>query len=116
MNTTIETLGDITLTTIGAYDHAGGMSYRREQRHATREAASVDLEITMPVRGESFSVRWSVNRGAGWSRPWRKSGFTTEAAARAFADRKIAALLAWLAKVEPAAPRGISSDMYTTTA
>lgn len=91
---------DITIRT--AEDSPGCTAYRREERYASHTGgACVNLTIEMKT-STNFYVRFSYNRGNGWQPARRsKETFTSEAAARAFADRRWTKMLTWVRTVEP---------------
>jgi hypothetical protein len=83
-------------------------SVRRENRYAHRvgTSAAVNLEISRE-RGV-YKVRWSWNKGRGWSNARFVAGLTESAAAE-LADRQWAKLVAWLGKVETLSSGGASA-------
>lgn len=83
-------------------------SVRRENRYARRamSSAAVNLEISRE-RGV-YKVRWSWNKGRGWSNARYVAGLT-EAAAADLADRQWGKLVAWLGKVDPLSSGGAAA-------
>lgn len=102
--TTTNELGtDITIRT--AVDAPGRRAYTREQRYAAHSSgAVVNLTIEMKTTldgGYAYYVRFAHNRGNGWQTAKRsKETFTTELAAREWADARWAKLLTWVRTVE----------------
>lgn len=106
-NTETNTVGGTDIMIRMGEDRPGYRACRREERYAHHQTEDgcpvVTLTINLSDDGESFYVRWSTNKGNGWGKAYRKSGFTTEAAAREFANGKWATMLAWVATVAPKA-------------
>ncbi len=91
-------------------------SLTRERRHAHgANGGAVSLSVSRADRGASCSIRWNVNRGAGWAKGW-KATRATEAEALAFATEKWPTLIAWLEKLAPEASDGAAQAFSTQVA
>jgi hypothetical protein len=80
-------------------------AFRREERTATRHApgvgyATVSLSIWKSDDCKTFYVTWVMNKGNGWGKSFKKSGFATELEAFAFADAKWEVCIKVLGEVE----------------